>query len=315
MEKEVSRQAVATEEVAKQMLLLYVKEKGIASKSNTGVSYAQIARSIGLSPTTISLWMSGTYQGDCKKVTDAIMNYLEREKDKSRLMTHEKQFVMTTNVKKGFETARMCHLDGEIGVLYGEAGCGKTTICHEYVKLNTDAILIEADLGYSARTVFVELHQRLGLSGQGVLHDMLNECIQKLTNSGRLIIIDEAENLPHRALEMIRRVYDKAGVGILLVGLPRLLNNLRGRQHEYAQLYSRVGIATRLATLNNVDAEKIVKAFLPDIEDVWKDFYTSSKGNTRTLEKMCMRAARIAEINNSAITSQIVKKATDMLII
>jgi DNA transposition AAA+ family ATPase len=75
---------------------------------------------------------------------------------------------------------------------------------------------------------------------------MFLDIIDKLKSSGRLNIIDEAEPLPYKSLELLRRIYDKAQVGILLVGMPRLIMNLKGEKRQYAQLYSRVGIATRL---------------------------------------------------------------------
>ena len=51
----------------------------------------------------------------------------------------------------------------------------------------------------------------------------MNEVVNKLNNSGRLLIIDEAENLPYRALEITRRIHDKTAVGVLLVGRNILL--------------------------------------------------------------------------------------------
>ena len=57
---------------------------------------------------------------------------------------------------------------------------------------------------------------------------MMLDIIDKLKSSGRLIIVDEAEHLPYTSLELLRRIYDKAEVGILLVGMPRLMKNLKG---------------------------------------------------------------------------------------
>ena len=59
----------------------------------------------------------------------------------------------------------------------------------------------------------------------------------------------------------IRRIYDKAQVGILLVGMPRLIMNLKGEKRQYAQLYSRVGIATKLNPLTEEDKELIKPKF------------------------------------------------------
>ena len=60
----------------------------------------------------------------------------------------------------------------------------------------------------------------------------------------RLLIVDEAENLPYRALEITRRIHDKTGVGVLLIGRSILLENLKGYNNQYDQLYSRVKYTT-----------------------------------------------------------------------
>lgn len=55
---------------------------------------------------------------------------------------------------------------------------------------------------------------------------MFSDIVDKLKSSGRLIIIDEAEHLPYKSLELVRRIYDKANVGILLVGMPATIKLL-----------------------------------------------------------------------------------------
>ncbi|EOF6267776.1 AAA family ATPase, partial [Salmonella enterica] len=74
-------------------------------------------------------------------------------------------------------------------------------------------------------------------------HELSEECIQALTGTGWVILVDEAELLPYRALEVLRRIHDRSGVALVLAGMPRLLVNLKGSRGEYAQLYSRVGMA------------------------------------------------------------------------
>lgn len=279
------------------------------------MSQAELARGIGISSTALSQWLNDTYPGNIAKIEDKVKNFLELQKERLSSPKGEIQFQHTSNVKRGFETAKICHLDGEIGVLYGEAGCGKTTLLKEYAKRYNDVIMVEADLGFTTKILFRKLHREIGLDGQGCIHDMFEDIVARLKNSGRLIIIDEAEHLPYRALELLRRVYDKAHVGILLAGMPRLISNLRGKKGEYAQLYSRVGIATKLDSLKHQDTEAIVKSFLPDSNGIWKEFHEHSMGNTRILCKMLLRSKRLAQINECEVTKEIVKKTAEMLII
>ena len=280
-----------------------------------GLSQTMVARALGYSSATLSQWLSTKYEGDVAKFNEAVRGFLQRQKERSKSQKKPFQFVMTSTANRILEVARTCHLDGEIGVVYGEAGIGKTVTAKEYAIRNTDVIFIEADLGYTARSLFTDLHHRIGLDGTGTVHDMFEDVVAKLSGSGRLIIVDEAEHLPYRALELLRRVYDKAGIGILLVGMPRLVHNLRGKKGEYAQLYSRVGIAANLQKLQEGDAEAIVRTALPQSNGLWKDFLRESGGNSRRMNLLIIRSIRLAEVNNTHITPEIIRLAAQMLII
>lgn len=280
-----------------------------------GLSLSSVSRALGISSSALSQWLSDSYTGNVAKITDAVKSFLERQKERLKAPRKSIEFIMTSVAKKVFEVARICHLDGEIGVCYGDAGLGKTDAVKEYAKRNTDVILIEADLGYTAKVVFTELHKRLGMDGRGSIHDLFEDVIAKLRGSGRLIIIDEAEHLPYRALELLRRVYDKAAVGIMLVGMPRLISNLRGKKGEYAQLYSRVGVASRLENLKAQDAEEIVSSIIPSTNGLWKAYHEAAYGNTRILCKLLLRSVRVAEINNMPVNLEIVRETAKMLII
>ncbi len=280
-----------------------------------GWSQSHVARALGISGAALSQWLDGKYKGDVRRINEAVKAFLIREKE--RLQTPKKlfPFVLTGNAQKVFETARFCHIDGEIGLVIGDAGTGKTTAVKEYARRNPDVILIEADLGYTTRVLFRELHRAVGYDGEGLIHDMFTDVVGKLADSGRLIIVDEAEHLPYRALELLRRVYDKAGIGILLVGMPRLLTNLRGKRGDYAQLYSRVGIATKLHPVSANDAQAFTSVIFPDSNGIWNDFLQHCNGSVRTLTKLILRTARIAELNKTNVTKGMVQKAAETLII
>ena len=201
-------------------------------------SIAYVSTATGIAKSTISMWMNGNYNGKNDKITDAINNFIQREYERSG--NSDLPFVDISTVKYITEIGRLCHTQGKIGVCVGKAGLGKTVAVKRYTKEFMDSILIESDSGYTAKSLLKEIHRRLGLSGKGSVYDLMDEVVRKLNQSGRLLIIDEAENLPYRALEITRRIHDKTGVGILLVGRGILLENLKGYNNQYDQLYSRV---------------------------------------------------------------------------
>lgn len=283
-------------------------------REEKNVSGNRIAAAIGVSSAVLSQWMKDNYAGDNGRIDELVWGFLEREKEKAAMAKKETRFVKITAAKRIYETLRMAHLEGEIAVVYGEAGAGKTASVRKYAERHKDAILIEADFGYTAKILFRELHKRLGFDGKGTLHDMFEDVRSKLAGTGRLLIIDEAEHLPYRALELVRRLYDKAGIGVALVGMPRLIFNLRGRRGEYAQLYSRVGIACKVDELTEEDAKKIISAYVGDSAD-FGEFFKHSKRNTRHLTKLIYRSERIAKINNKRkIDRGVIKAAAELLL-
>ena len=185
---------------------------------------SSVAKAVDVSTATLHLWMNNKYEGNIKKINDAVARFLEIEELREGRVSLD--FVKTTVADDVFDIAKTCHVENEIGVCYGEAGIGKTFAVKRYKYENAGVVLIEADLGYRPKVLFSEIHKKLGFDGHGTVHSMMLDIIDKLKSSGRLIIVDEAEHLPYTSLELLRRIYDKAEVGILLVGMPRLMKNL-----------------------------------------------------------------------------------------
>lgn len=274
---------------------------------------AYVAKAINVSNATLHLWMNNNYKGNVKKVNDAVANFLEIEKLREGRIKVD--FVKTTIVDDIFDIAKTCHVENEIGVCCGDAGIGKTYAVKKYAIDNTDVILVEADLGYTPKVLFSEIHKKLGFDGCGTIHGMFLDIIDKLKASGRLIIIDEAEHLPYKSLELLRRIYDKAQVGILLVGMPRLIMNLKGEKRQYAQLYSRVGISTRLNSLVDEDKIAIISSVIPNYKSIYPTLSDYCAGNTRVLTKLLVRAIRISELNGVEITDDVLQASISQIIL
>lgn len=274
-------------------------------------STAYISTATGLAKSTISMWLNGTYNGKNDKVTDAINNFIQRERE--RAVENDLPFVNISIVKYISEIARLCHTQGKIGVCVGRAGLGKTVAVKKYTQEFLDSILIESDSGYTAKSLLKEIHRRLGLSGKGSVYDLMGEVVRKLNQSGRLLIIDEAENLPYRALEITRRIHDKTGVGVLLIGRGILLENLKGYNNQYDQLYSRVKYTKIIDSLLIQDVIKILETIEQNTE-LAETYLQYSGGNTRRLEHLISHSISIVKFNGKAEVDNAVIKHTSKLL-
>ena len=276
-------------------------------------TYAYTAKAMNISPTALHLWINGNYKGNVKKIEDAVLHFIDIEKLREGRINID--FIETSIAEDVFNIAKVCHVENEIGVCCGVAGVGKTFAVKKYAIENSDVILIEADLGYTPKVLFSEIHKRLGYDGCGTIHAMFTDIIDKLKSSGRLIIIDEAEHLPYKSLELVRRIYDKANVGILLVGMPRLITNLKSEKRQYAQLFSRVGMYAKLDVLNDEDKKAIISSLLPNYKHIYPLLSAFCGGNTRVLTKLLVRAIRIAELNDVEVDEEVIRASVKQILV
>lgn len=283
--------------------------------AKAGMSASAFANSIGYSPATVSQWLNFAYKGRVEKLESMVRSRMDSYLEKTEGVPEKRDFLNTSVSGKIFEIADYCRLENEIGVIYGDAGLGKTYTIKKYVESNPSCILIEADLGYTSKVLFVELCRMLKLDSHGPIHSLFDDVVAKLAGTDRMIVIDEAEHLPYKALELIRRVHDKAGIGILLIGMPQLIGNLRGKRGEFAQLYSRIGAKGALCPLMKEDTRLFVRNAMPSSNGIYSTFHDVAKGNTRVLTKLIKRALRMAEINSMEITEGLVIEAGKTLLI
>lgn len=282
-----------------------------------GYSQGQVARAIGRSSATMNQYLQGKYNGDIADMEERISNFIRRVREKQNALRIDERFVSTPTARKGLEVLAYAHQECEICVLYGAAGLGKTITLKEYARRDDAAIFIEADPGYTARTLLEELCGRLRLSKNGNIHTLIDLCVEKLKGTGRLLIIDEAELLPYRALEVIRRLHDKAGIGVVMAGMPRLITNLKGKRGEFAQLYSRVALALDMGnSLDREDFDQIAVDLMPEAEDqkIRNALYDQSKGNARRLFKLARGVYRTCDISKKDVSVTAIEKFSEMLI-
>ena len=147
-------------------------------------SIANAAKAMDISSTTLHLWMNKKYKGNVQKVEDSVKHFLEIEK--LREGNIKLPFITTSIVQDVYDIAKTCHVESEIGVCYGVAGLGKTFAVKRYALDNPDVILIEADLGYTPKVLFSEIHKKLGFDGFGTIHKMFLDIIERLKSSNDL---------------------------------------------------------------------------------------------------------------------------------
>lgn len=126
-----------------------------------------------------------------------------------------------------------------------------------------------------------------------------------LGTADKVLLIDEAEHLPLKALEDLRRIADFSKTPIILCGTGILLRNLVGRDKELRQLYSRICGKYEFKGLSKEESN----------EYYGEHIYDFAKGNFRASSKLFKKALKLAEFKGTAINKEIAAKATQMVIL
>ena len=296
-----------------------LQQKLAEFKAKSGMNQTMLARGIGVSPASISMYLNNNYAekgGKYETIEPKIEAFLEVQESKAQREELVLGFVSTKTTRRISEVMRDAHEAGDTVVIYGQAGLGKTQAVKNYCEKNPAAILIEANPSFTALVLMRKLAAAAKVSTVGSLNDLFESVSDRLRDSGRLIVVDEAENLPLRALEIIRRLHDDTGCGLVLSGMPRLVANLRGKHGELVQLYSRVSVALNLGdSMPDDELEEIARAAMPEADDATiAELVKQSNGNTRRMSKLMCGAVRTANKNGIKMQSGIVKKYSSLII-
>lgn len=280
------------------------------------VSQNQVAKGIGKSAAAVNQWLQGKYAGDNDALEQLIGAYLSREQGRLAVSRLAKQWVETATAKRMIGLLAAAHRDRENALLYGQAGMGKTTALRHYADEHPDVVLIEAMPTYTPAVVLKTIAKKLSLPVSGSLNDINEAILSRLTDSGRMIVVDEAENLSTKSLEILRRLHDNAEVGLVLAGMPRLRSNLMGRHGELAQLFSRVGYVLELPeSMADKELAQICQHTLPELSEVLSNkMVQRANGSPRRLWKMMTIADRTSKETGDAINADMLEQLDKMLL-
>ena len=264
-----------------------------------GKSQSALARALGVSKATLNLYLQNKYVGDVNALNDKVRAFLDLAKKRVDTAKLHIEFVETNTAKQMLSFLGMTHVLGQLGIMYGDAGMGKTTCLKAYQRANSACVLIEPDTTFTAKVLLQELCRVLRLPEKGNMHDLMARVVDCLKDSERLIMVDEAELLPLRALETLRRVHDKAGCAVVLAGMPKLLLNLKGPNAEFKQLFGRVSMHLNLGDRVALDDLKQIACEILGIHDerALESLANKANGSVRKMQKLMENVYYLMRVN------------------
>lgn len=229
---------------------------------------ANFARGCGVSSATLNQWMQGKYKGNAENVEKKVLRYFEdkaRKQHERRAIAGEPEFFETSVSELVFSTLDWTQWMGDIGLIYGGAGLGKTRAVRRFVQQKNNAWIVECDPTNAQGMAM--LRSTLKSVRHNVRPGRQSECFAELCDITRgtkgILIFDDAQFLTQSSLEMLRRLNDLSGVGIALVGNEDVYVHVTGgsRRADFAQIFSRVGNKLNLSKVARDDIEVMVSAW------------------------------------------------------
>ncbi|MXV35805.1 MULTISPECIES: AAA family ATPase [unclassified Saccharibacter] len=218
-----------------------------AIQERNGLSQSQISRESGIPKGTLNQFLAGKYTGDNDKVALKAQRWVDTNTNRHQLRQKLRQapdFVMLPSCERWMNVFEYAQIAQDIGVITGAPGTSKTMTAEYYCSINSNAWLITADS--SLKTPHAILRDIAETVDAPVKNGsrLMSGLIKRLRGTQGLLIIDEAQHLTTAALDQLRALNDRAGIGIAWIGNEPLRGRIEGmgREASYAQIFSRVGM-------------------------------------------------------------------------
>jgi len=239
-----------------------LREEVRAEMRAFGLSHAQAAREIGegVSTSTLSRWLGGTYPGDVPAVEARIWRWLGTRRERARTA------LGNVGLDRHADTAAAGEIDGvlayaqgegDVVLIHGPSGRGKTWTVKRYCAGHSGAIYLSAT---GATVTLAGMLSRLADAvGAGPEHGSAlaaeTAIVARLTDRGALLVVDEAHHLSARLLDELRCIRDLAGCGLALVGD----DSVRMTLARCPQVLGRIGMRVSLAAIDADDVAAIAE--------------------------------------------------------
>jgi len=289
------------------------------------------AKSMGVSASTISQVLSGTYAADAEKHLRTMDKWLENQIQREAA-AKPSGFVKIGLAEQIYGIASWVMKNNGVAIIHGPSGCGKSMTMRAFQADTPGSIYLSIDsAGRSARAVLEGLAHALRMGGLKLNGAQLfRQIAGVMKDTGRTIIIDEVHKLAGRAnddaLHVLRDLHDQTGCPMLWVGNGKIANYLReGHTDGYDpldQIFGRVSVwldLTEKAKGGDDDGRRLYS-----VEDIRRVFSASKIRLASDAEKFlldmtndpskgCLRAAKflvgmaVVVANGAPITAEMLR--------
>ncbi|MGO4699839.1 AAA family ATPase [Dyella sp. 2RAB6] len=285
------------------------------------LSQASLAKEAGFSAATLNQWINGKYQGDNDGIEQKLRLWLEAYTNRRAAggqMPEAPGYVDTPTGGRVLGALGYAQMAGDIAVIHGSAGVGKSEACKHYQKSSPNVwIATMAPSTSGVVTALEEICDALGLAPGGGARRMSRAIAKRVKDTNGLIVVDESQHLSTQALDEIRSIHDATGVAIAFVGNDGVFARMVGGRNaqQLDRLASRVGKRLSLKKPTETDVVALLKAWgIDDAKCRDALFSIASEGGAlRSLTKVLRLASMHAAAEARQVCCEDVRAAAQEL--
>lgn len=169
-----------------------------------------------------------------------------------------------------------------MGCFYGPAGFGKS-MAAMYCGMRTEACLVQCESCWTPTALCEAILDELGVKPQSTVWRMAKQIQQALASDNIPLIIDEADHIvTKKYIELIRDLYEKSQVPVILIGEEAMPSKLQQWQRINSRLLARVPAEP----LDKQDFDILAGIRCPDVElapDLAQAIQMASRGSARLI--------------------------------
>ena len=278
-------------------------------------SRAWLSKKARLSSSTISQVLGAKYPSSPTMFLDTMLQVLQVETE--RLGDGTPGYIEGSVHKLASVVCDRTRKHANFGVLVGYVGVGKTRSLKEYAAKHPQTVLIEANPLMQPGSLLIELLQKLDVTVPHGLDRKFQAVVTALRGTNYLLIIDEAENLSGQALHYLRRIRDKAEIGIVLGGTERLQMLLKPEHGQFDQIRSRVSMwPATIKGITRDDMDDMARDALAEFgelgDDVFEALWSYCAGSARVLMEGLVPALR--DYASGELSGKLIEKIAETVL-
>lgn len=266
------------------------------------LTQAEIARQSGISGTRLNQWLKGRYPGDNTSLETDLARWVDAYQARqleSRALPQAPGWVPTPSAERVLAALGYAQLAGDVAVVYGGAGLGKTSTIGQYQMQSPNVwVATMSPCTAGAVPALEEVAEALGIELCNGAARMQRAIIKRMRGTMGLLIVDEAQHLSVAALDAMRALHDATGLGLALVGNESVYARMTGgnRAAYLDRLFSRIGKRVRLVRSTKGDIDALIDAWNVSVKECRKSLHeiASKPGGLRGMTKVLRLASMFA---------------------